>query len=100
LSKIEIKNLYAEYTDKNGLFLALKDVSFSVKEGEFISVIGSSGCGKSTLLGVLQGILSPSSGNAFIDGRPITGPGTDRAAVFQHYSLFPWMTCAKTLPLA
>ncbi|MCL2079810.1 MAG: ABC transporter ATP-binding protein [Oscillospiraceae bacterium] len=97
MSKIEIKNLHAEYTDKNGLFLALKDVSFSVKEGEFISVIGSSGCGKSTLLGVLQGILTPSSGNAFIDGRPITGPGTDRAAVFQHYSLFPWMTVRKNI---
>lgn len=97
MSKIEIKNLHAEYEDKNGLFLALKDVSFDVREGEFVSVIGSSGCGKSTLLGVLQGILSPSSGNAFIDGQPISGPGTNRATVFQHYSLFPWMTVRKNI---
>jgi NitT/TauT family transport system ATP-binding protein len=97
LSKIEIKNLYAEYADKDGKFQALKDVSFSVRAGEFVSVIGSSGCGNSTLLGVLQGIISPSSGSAFIDGRPVTGPGTNRAAVFQHYSLFPWMTVRKNI---
>ncbi|MDR0248609.1 MAG: ABC transporter ATP-binding protein [Oscillospiraceae bacterium] len=92
MSKIEVKNLCAEYEDKNGDFQALKDVSFSVGDGEFLSVVGASGCGKTTLLGVLQGIITPSSGSAFIDGLPITGPGTDRAAVFQHYSLFPWMT--------
>jgi NitT/TauT family transport system ATP-binding protein len=94
---IEIKNLCAEYEDKDGKFLALKDISFSVDRGEFVSVIGSSGCGKSTLLGVLQGIIFPSSGSAFIDGRPITGPGTNRAVVFQHYSLFPWMTVRKNI---
>ncbi|MDR3288812.1 MAG: ABC transporter ATP-binding protein [Peptococcaceae bacterium] len=92
MSKIEIKNLYAEYEDKNGSFLALKDISFQVKEGEFVSLIGSSGCGKSTLLSILQGINFPSSGIAAIDGNPITGPGTNRGVVFQHYSLFPWMT--------
>ena len=97
MRKIEIKNLYAEYEDKDGNFQALKDVSFSVKEGEFVSVIGSSGCGKSTLLGILQGIIPPSSGNAFIDDLPITGPGTNRAVVFQHYSLFPWMTVRKNI---
>jgi NitT/TauT family transport system ATP-binding protein len=97
LSKIEIQNLHAEYADKNGRFLALKDVSFDVCEGEFVSIIGSSGCGKSTLLGILQGIIFPSSGSAFIDGQPISGPGTNRAAVFQHYSLFPWMTVRKNI---
>jgi len=97
MRKIEVQNLCAEYADKNGLFTALRDVSFHVREGEFVSVIGSSGCGKSTLLGVLQGIISPSSGGAFIDGLPITGPGTNRAAVFQHYSLFPWMTVRKNI---
>ncbi|MDR1891653.1 MAG: ABC transporter ATP-binding protein [Oscillospiraceae bacterium] len=97
MNKIEIGNIQAEYTDKNGTFLALKNVSFAVREGEFVSIIGSSGCGKSTLLGILQGIISPTSGNAFIDGQPITGPGTNRAAVFQHYSLFPWMTVRKNI---
>jgi NitT/TauT family transport system ATP-binding protein len=97
LSKIEIKNLHAEYADKDGKFTALKDISFSVDGGEFVSIIGSSGCGKSTLLGVLQGIIFPSSGSAFIDGQSITGPGANRAVVFQHYSLFPWMTVRKNI---
>ena len=92
MNKIEVKNLYAEYEDKNGKFLALKDVSFNVKEGEFVSIIGSSGCGKSTLLSILQGINFPSAGTAAIDGNIITGPSTNRGVVLQHYSLFPWMS--------
>jgi len=92
MSKIEVKNLFVEYSDNNISFLALKDISFRVEEGEFVSVIGSSGCGKSTLLSILLGLKFPVSGSATIDGRPITGAGTDRGVVFQHYSLFPWMT--------
>jgi NitT/TauT family transport system ATP-binding protein len=97
MSKIEVKNLYAEYEDKNGKFLALKDVSFSVKEGEFVSIIGSSGCGKSTLLSILQGINFPSAGTAVIDGNIITGPSTNRGVVLQHYSLFPWMSASANI---
>jgi NitT/TauT family transport system ATP-binding protein len=92
MSKIDIRNLCAEYIDKEKVFLALRDVSFSVNDGEFVSVIGSSGCGKSTLLSILQGLRAPASGSVEIDGKPITGTGTDRGVVFQHYSLFPWMT--------
>ncbi|HWQ70955.1 MAG TPA: ABC transporter ATP-binding protein [Desulfitobacteriaceae bacterium] len=92
MSKIEVKDLCVEYLDNNKTFLALKDVSFSVEEGEFVSIIGSSGCGKSTLLSILLGLRFPTSGTAAIDGRPITGTGADRGVVFQHYSLFPWMT--------
>lgn len=92
MSKIEVKDLCVEYLDNNKTFLALKNVSFSVEEGEFVSMIGSSGCGKSTLLSILLGLKFPTSGSAMIDGRPITGTGTDRGMVFQHYSLFPWMT--------
>ena len=97
MSKIEIQNLTVEYTDKNRRFTALKDVSFSVESGEFVSVIGSSGCGKSTLLSILEGINSPAEGTILIDGKPISGTGTDRGVVFQHYSLFPWMTARKNI---
>jgi len=97
LSKIDVKNVYAEYEDKNGKFLALKDISFSVFEGEFVSIIGSSGCGKSTLLSILQGIHFPSSGSAAIDGNVITGPSTNRGVVLQHYSLFPWMSARTNI---
>jgi len=97
VSKIDVKNIYAEYEDKNGKFLALKDVSFSVNEGEFVSIIGSSGCGKSTLLSILQGIHFPSAGSAAIDGNVITGPSTNRGVVLQHYSLFPWMSARANI---
>ena len=91
MSKIDIKNLTVEYSDKNHSFKALDNVSFSVEPGEFVSIIGSSGCGKSTLLSILEGINSPTDGKILIDGNPISGTGFDRGVVFQHYSLFPAM---------
>ncbi|MDR2717922.1 MAG: ABC transporter ATP-binding protein [Treponema sp.] len=97
MSKIDVNNVYAEYEDKNGKFLALKNISFSVGEGEFVSIIGSSGCGKSTLLSILQGINFPSAGSVTIDGNIITGPSTNRGVVLQHYSLFPWMTARTNI---
>ena len=97
MSKIEIQNLTVDYTEKNNRFTALKDVSFCVEAGEFVSVIGSSGCGKSTLLSILEGINTPTKGSILIDGKPISGTGTDRGVVFQHYSLFPWMTARKNV---
>lgn len=97
MSKIEIQNLSVDYTERNRHFTALKDVSFSVEAGEFVSVIGSSGCGKSTLLSILEGINTPTAGTILIDGKPINGTGTDRGVVFQHYSLFPWMTARSNV---
>ena len=97
MGKIEIKNLTVEYTEKKNKFKALDDVTFTVEDGEFVSIIGSSGCGKSTLLSILEGINFPSSGSVSIDGKPITGTGTDRGVVFQHYSLFPWMTARNNV---
>lgn len=97
MSKIEIQHLSVDYKEKNSHFTALKDVTFSVEAGEFVSVIGSSGCGKSTLLSVLEGIHFPSEGDVLIDGMPIRGTGSDRGVVFQQYSLFPWMTARKNV---
>ncbi len=97
MSKIDIKNLTVEYSDKNHSFKALDNVSFSVEPGEFVSIIGSSGCGKSTLLSILEGINSPTDGKILIDGNPISGTGFDRGVVFQHYSLFPWMTARNNV---
>ncbi len=97
MSKIEIQNVTVDYTEKNKRFTALRDVSFSVEAGEFVSVIGSSGCGKSTLLSILEGINSPTQGSILIDGKPVQDTGFDRGVVFQHYSLFPWMTARKNV---
>jgi NitT/TauT family transport system ATP-binding protein len=76
---------------------AVQDVSLDVFEGEFLCVVGPSGCGKSTLLNVLLGVLAPTEGAAYVDGRRVTGPGAERACVFQEYALFPWMTVIENV---
>ncbi|OAH57844.1 MULTISPECIES: ABC transporter ATP-binding protein [Bacillaceae] len=73
-------------------FTAVKDLNFSVKDGEFLTLVGPSGCGKSTLLDLLGGLTKPTSGRILLDGKEITGPGLDRGIVFQQYALFPWKT--------
>jgi NitT/TauT family transport system ATP-binding protein len=72
--------------------VALANVSFEVRQREFISVIGPSGCGKSTLIRILAGLDYPTGGEARLDGRAIRGPGADRGMVFQSYTLFPWLS--------
>ena len=73
-------------------FTAIENMEFTIKEGEFITIVGPSGCGKSTLLDLLGGLTTATSGRILIDGREITGPGLDRGIVFQQYALFPWKT--------
>lgn len=92
MSKIEVENVTLDYIDKSSTFTALKGISFSIEEGEFVSIIGSSGCGKSSLLSILEGLNFPTEGAVTIDGTAVKGTGLERAVVFQHYSLFPWMT--------
>jgi NitT/TauT family transport system ATP-binding protein len=70
----------------------LEDVSLDIAEGAFLSLVGPSGSGKTTLLDVLAGLSTPTSGRVLVDGKAITGPGLDRAVVFQQYALFPWRT--------
>ncbi|MBR0973244.1 MULTISPECIES: ABC transporter ATP-binding protein [Bradyrhizobium] len=72
--------------------VALSDISLTIDDGAFVSILGPSGCGKSTLLYIVGGFVTPTSGSAKIKGRPITGPGPDRGPVFQEFALFPWKT--------
>ena len=91
-TKIHIKDVSFEYIDKKSKYEALSNVSLDIKEGEFVCLLGSSGCGKSTLLSLLSGMNKATSGVINVDNHEIEGPGIDRAVVFQHYSLFPWLT--------
>ena len=70
--------------------LALSDISLTVEDGAFVSILGPSGCGKSTLLYIVGGFVQPTRGMAKMKGRAITGPGPDRGPVFQEFALFPW----------
>ena len=78
---------------------ALQNFNIDVREGEFLSIVGPSGCGKSTFLSVLLGLVKPDSGQVTMHGRPVTGPGTDRAMVFQEFGLLPWRTVQNNVEL-
>jgi NitT/TauT family transport system ATP-binding protein len=76
---------------------ALQDIELAVAPNEFVTVVGASGCGKSTLLRIVGGLERQSAGEVRIDGAPVHGPGVDRAMVFQHYSLYPWLTVMQNI---
>lgn len=97
MSKIEIKDVSLLFKDSDKEFLALDKVSLKVCEGEFVCIIGPSGCGKSTLISLIAGLSYPTEGEITIDGKLVTGTGTNRGLVFQHYSLFPWLTAKKNV---
>jgi NitT/TauT family transport system ATP-binding protein len=76
---------------------AVEDVSLTVREGEFVSIVGPSGCGKTTLLNMIAGFIPPSRGEILLDGRRVKGPGPDRGVVFQAFALFPWKTVLENI---
>jgi len=94
---VQIKDVSVRFGSKGRMTEAASRVSLEVQPGEFVSIIGPSGCGKSTLLNIVAGFITPSEGEALLDGQPIGGPGADRGVVFQQYSLFPWMTVRKNV---
>lgn len=83
-----------------GQYIALKNISLDIQQGEFVTLIGHSGCGKSTLLNLVAGLDLPTSGGVILEGREIDGPGPDRMVVFQNYSLLPWLTVRENIALA
>ncbi len=76
---------------------ALKDVSFTLKQGELLSVLGPSGCGKTTLLNLIAGFLRPTGGQFTLNDMEINGPGVERGMVFQQGALFEWLTVAENV---
>jgi len=92
--KLEVTHLSKRYWRESRDVLALADVSLSVNDGEFLAIVGPSGCGKTSLLNIVAGLLPYEEGAVAIDGKKVSGPGTDRAVVFQHSSLLPWRTIA------
>lgn len=76
---------------------ALENINLTVAAGEFVTLVGASGCGKSTLLRIIAGLETRTSGQVSIADVPIEGPGVDRAVVFQHYSLYPWLTVMQNV---
>jgi len=90
--QIRVRHLSLRYGTGDDAVVALADIDFRVREGEFVSIVGPSGCGKSTLLRILAGLMPPTDGEASLGGTTITGPRRDIGVVFQSPVLFPWRT--------
>ena len=97
---VSIEDVQVTFDTRGGRYVALRDINLTVRQGEFVTLIGHSGCGKSTLLNVIAGLQVPTAGVALCAGREIAGPGPDRAVVFQNHSLLPWLTCFGNVYLA
>ncbi len=87
------------YQTPEGETQALQNVSFSVREGEFVSIVGPSGCGKTTILSLISGLLLPSSGTVIVNGKPVTGRVNDTGYMLQRDQLFDWRTLRQNVSL-
>jgi NitT/TauT family transport system ATP-binding protein len=90
--KISIQNVGKVFGEGSHRVEALKDINLEIADNEFVTFVGASGCGKSTLLRILGGLEYHTAGEVLANGRHVMGPGADRAMVFQHYSLYPWLS--------
>ena len=97
MMKIECKNVWKHFGTGPQQVTALNDVNLGIANNEFITLVGASGCGKSTLLRTLAGLETHSQGDVLVNGKAISGPGQDRAMVFQHYSLYPWLRVLENI---
>jgi len=99
LSKIEIEGLHKTYASRNGRVAALADVTLSIKQNEFVTLVGPSGCGKSTLLKLIGALIRPSRGKLLFDGAPLFHPTRDVGIVFQEAVLLEWRTVLDNVML-
>jgi NitT/TauT family transport system ATP-binding protein len=95
--KIQLRNVRKVFGEGGQAVVALQDIDLDVRANEFVTLVGASGCGKSTLLRVVGGLEYHSAGEVLVDGRSVAGPGSDRAMVFQHYSLYPWLNVMENI---
>ncbi len=93
---LELKAVCKSYGETS----ILNNINLSIKEGEFVAIVGFSGSGKTTLISAIAGLIQADSGEVLKQGKPITAPGPDRGVVFQNYSLMPWLTVFENVALA
>jgi len=100
MATLEIKQLCKSYAHGKQRREVLHNLDLTLKNNEFVSIVGTSGCGKSTLLSIAAGLEDFDSGIVAVDGRPISGAGLDRGVVFQSYTLLPWLTARQNIEFA
>jgi nitrate ABC transporter ATP-binding subunit len=94
---LRIEGLKKVFDTPRGKMVAVRDVNMEIEQGEFIAFIGHSGCGKSTVLNMVAGLYPATEGQITVEGRIVKGPGSDRAMVFQNYSLLPWLSVSENV---
>ena len=95
--RIAFDRVSVAFPSKSGGMRVVDDVSYEIRDREFVSVIGPSGCGKTTMLNMVAGFMAPTSGRVLLDGRPVEGPGPDRGVMFQEYGVFPWLNVRENI---
>ena len=91
---VEVRGITKVY---DGGIEAVRDIDLGFPEGKLTTLLGPSGCGKTTLLKIIAGLLQPTAGDVFVKGRKVTGPGPERAVVFQDFALMPWATVIRNV---
>jgi nitrate/nitrite transport system ATP-binding protein len=97
---IDVLSISKAFTTDRAARWVLEDVTLSVDQGEFVSIVGFMGCGKSTLLSIMAGLMPPDAGEVRLGGEPVRGVRPKTAIVFQNYSLLPWLTARENVHLA
>ena len=91
-ARIIFKDVSVSFTTPKGSVRVVDNVSYEIKDREFVAIIGPSGCGKTTMMNIVAGFVSPTAGQVLLDGKAITKPGPDRGVMFQEYGVFPWLS--------
>src|SRR5208282_386236 len=94
---LAVEGISKRFATSEGPVHALDNISFEVRQGEFVAVIGPSGCGKSTLFNVIGGLIGGYDGSVRVDGQKVTGPHRSIGMVFQEESSFPWRTTLENV---
>ena len=100
MAVLELRNVSKSFGEGPSRKDVLKDIDLKIEAGEFVAIVGFSGSGKSTLINLMAGLTAPDSGEVLFEGKPVTGPGPERAVCFQSYSLMPWMSVWQNIDLA
>lgn len=95
--RISFDRVSVDFPTQHGPMRVLDDVSFDIRNGEFVSIIGPSGCGKTTMMNIVGGFVEPTQGRVLLDGQPVKAPGPDRGVIFQEYGVFPWLTVRQNI---
>ncbi len=97
MSEVRFENVTRCFKTKGGCYEALEPITLRIPQGDFVAVVGPSGCGKTTLLRMAAGLDFPTTGGVIVGNKEVSGPGSDRAVVFQQFALLPWKTVNENI---